>query len=477
MTVQPDAISQSVEADIRRIFALQQKYQWTVAASTPKERRAKLQKLHDAVLRYRTALQEAMWNDFRKPAAEVDLSELYTITSEIKHVRKNLRRWMYPQRVSNPITMLGTRSYIHYEPKGVVLIIAPWNYPINLTLGPIITAIAAGNCAIVKPSEHTPHTSALLQKLVGEVFEEQEIALVQGAIECSQALLRLPFNHVFFTGAPAIGKIVMAAAARHLSSVTLELGGKSPCIIDQSASIQKAAARICWSKFLNSSQTCIAPDYIWIHESKKEAFVKALKEEVQKFYGADSKSSKDYARMVNQRHFERVKGYYEDAVQGGAQTLFGGEFDAAERYIAPTLMTSVEPQSDLMQNEIFGPILPLYTFNDLEEPLKMINAGEKPLALYVFSKRQQMINRTINETRAGTSCVNHAAIQYGHHNLPFGGVNNSGIGKTHGEYAFREFSNARAILHQRWPISSADFFTAPYTQFKQKLIDLAIKWF
>ena len=465
------------EAVIQRLFRLQQKHHYRIARSTFRERRSKLKALHDAILRYRQDFRDAMWKDFRKPAAEVDLSEIYTVTSEIKHVRKYLKSWMRPQAVHNPISMIGTRSYIRYEPKGVVLVMAPWNYPINLILAPLITAIAAGNCVILKPSENVPHTSKVLAKLIAELFDEQEVALIEGGVETAEALLRLPFNHIFFTGSPAIGKLVMQAAAKHLTSVTLELGGKTPVIIDDTADMPNAVRRIVWGKFLNGGQTCIAPDYLWIHHSRKEAFLKAVKEELSKFYGASIRDTKDFARIVNQKHYERLKATFDEAIQRGATIAIGGKFEDAQQYISPTVLLDVDPDSDLMQDEIFGPILPMFTFSKIEEPLRMIQSKPKALALYIFSKRQATIDQVMSETRAGTTCVNHVAVQFGHHNLPFGGVNNSGIGKSHGIYGFQEFSNARGILRQRFPISLSDFLTAPYTKTKQKLIDLAIKWF
>ena len=260
-------------SDINRIFELQKKNQFGIANSSASQRYAKLEKLHKAVLKYRNEIKDALYNDFRKHPSEVDLTEIYPVTSELKHTKSHLNKWMRKHKVSTPISMLGSSSYIKYEPKGVVLIIAPWNFPLNLTFGPLVSAIAAGNAVMVKPSENTPHISALMKKIIEEIYEENEVAVLEGGVATSQALLALPFNHTFFTGAPHIGKIVMEAASKHLTSVTLELGGKSPTIVDETANIDMAARRVAWGKFINNGQICIAPDYLFVHESKKEAFI------------------------------------------------------------------------------------------------------------------------------------------------------------------------------------------------------------
>jgi aldehyde dehydrogenase (NAD+) len=278
--------------------------------------------------------------------------------------------------------MLGSSSYVLYEPKGVVLIISPWNFPFNLTFGPLVSAIAAGNTVIIKPSENTVHSSVLMQKMMTEAFNENEIAVVEGAINEATELLKLPFNHIFFTGAPSIGKVVMKAASKHLASVTLELGGKSPTIVDETADIETAARRIAWGKYINNGQVCIAPDYVFVHESKKDAFIKAVEENIEKFYKKDAEKETSYARIVNKHHFDRVKSYIDDAVLKGAKVETGGTFDASQNYIAPTVMTNVSKESSLMKNEIFGPVMPVYTFTNVDEVIKEVNSREKPLALY-----------------------------------------------------------------------------------------------
>lgn len=463
-------------AEVERIFNLQKANQFKVANTRARERIAKLDKLHKAVLKYRPEIKDALYKDFRKHPSEVDLTEVYPVTSEIKHAKKDIRRWMRNHKVATPLALMGSSSYIKYEPKGVVLIIAPWNFPLNLTFGPLVCAIAAGNTVMIKPSEQTPHISNLMAKMISEIFNENEIAMVQGGIPTSTALLNLPFNHIFFTGAPSIGKIVMAAAAKHLTSVTLELGGKSPTIIDESANIDMAARRIAWGKFINNGQICIAPDYIFVHENKKQAFLDKVRSYLETFFSEDPSKTTSYARMVNNRHYQRVKGYFEDALDKGANIEAGGKFDGDQDYISPTVVTNVSKNSTLMTEEIFGPVLPVYGFTKIDEVIDEINSREKPLALYIYSSTKKNINHILDNTRAGGSCINHNAVHFFNTNLPFGGSNNSGIGKGHGWYGFEAFSNARGVFTQHIP-NALEMLMPPYNDFKQKLIDFTIKYF
>jgi aldehyde dehydrogenase (NAD+) len=465
-----------VRQEVERIFNLQKANQQKIADSTANDRRRKLDRLHKAVLKYRQEIRDALYKDFRKHPSEVDIGEIYAVTSDIKHTRDYLARWMRPKKVDTPLAQLGSSSYVHYEPKGVVLIISPWNFPINLTFGPLISAIAAGNCVILKPSEHTPHASAIMKKIVNELFDESEVALVEGGVEVSTELLKLPFNHIFFTGAPEIGKVVMKAAAEHLASVTLELGGKSPTIVDKTANLNDAALRIGWGKFINNGQVCISPDHVFVHEDVADKFLEKVKDKLNKFYGEDASSADSYARIVNHKHYKRIEGYFEDAVSKGAKVEYGGKRDASQDYFGPTVMTNIPVDSDLAKKEIFGPILPVYTYTNLQEVIDKINSNEKPLALYIYSNSRKNIKQIINNTRAGGTCVNHNAIHFYNNSLPFGGSNNSGIGKGNGFYGFESFSNPRAVLKQWSPISGLDLMTPPYTNFKQKLIDLTIKW-
>ncbi|SMG09891.1 aldehyde dehydrogenase (NAD+) [Marivirga sericea] len=463
-------------SDIQRIFDKQHANYMKVGNTTVSERKAKLKKFHQVVEKYRPQIKEAMYNDYRKHPSEVDLTEVYPVTSEIKHARRKLRSWMGKQHISTPLALLGSTSKVHYEPKGMVLIISPWNFPFNLTFGPLVSAVAAGNTVIIKPSEMTPHSSALMGKLLAEVFEENEVAVIEGGKDTSTELLALKFNHIFFTGAPSIGKIVMAAAAKHLTSVTLELGGKSPTIVDETADLKMAARRVAWGKCLNNGQVCIAPDYVFVHESKKAEFVSEVNKAINHFYSENASEESSYARIVNEHHFNRIKSYVDDAVSKGAKVELGAKFDESQNYISPTVMTNVSNDSKLMTNEIFGPIMPIFTFKDVNEAIDQINEREKPLALYIFSKSNKNINHILKNTRAGGGCINHSSVHFFNTNLPFGGSNNSGIGKGHGFDGFKAFSNARGVLRQHVP-NALELLLPPYTNFSQKLIDFTIKYF
>ena len=462
---------------IVEVFEKQKKQQYIVAASTVKERKVKLKKLKYAVeTTFRQDLRNAMWADFHKSKQEVDLSEIFVVTSEIKHALHHLGQWMSDQSVGTPMAMLGSSSYIKYEPKGVCLIISPWNFPINLTFGPLISAVAAGNTVIVKPSEMTPHTSAVIKNIIESIFAEEEVAVFEGGTETSTQLLELPFNHIFFTGSPAVGKIVMAAAAKNLCSVTLELGGKSPTIIDDTADIKTAAKRIAWGKFFNSGQICIAPDYIFVHESKKDEFVRETKKIVATFFGNNAEKSIDYTFVVNQKHTNRLKGLLDNAITNGATVLMGGKLDPSNNYIEPTILADIPEHSEIMNQEIFGPLMPLISFSENQEVIDYIKHGEKPLALYIFSNNNKNINYFIDNTRAGGTCINNNAVHFFNNELPYGGSNNSGIGKSHGHFGFLEFSNARAVLRQHVP-GALELLMPPYNDLKTKLIELTVKWF
>lgn len=446
-----------------------------IAKSNFRTRNKKLKKIEKALMSHRTALKEALFQDFKKTDAEVDLTEIYPILQESKFIRRRLREWMHPHAVPTPVTLLGSKSWIRYEAKGVVLIIAPWNFPVNLTLGPLLAAVAAGNTVVLKPSEVTPHTSALISKIIGSIFPPNEVYVAEGDASVAQALLKLPFNHIYFTGAPNIGKEVMRAAANHLSSITLELGGKSPTIIDETADINIAAKRIAWAKFINNGQICIAPDYILIHQSVKNKFVQKVGEYLKKYFGEAIENSPDYCRMVNQKHFDRVSGYLNNAIAEGAQVDWGGQTNSEDLLIEPTLVSGLKPTSDLLTHEIFGPILPLISYDQLQEALTIINAKEKPLALYIYSKSPKNIEAISRLTRAGGTCINSSIVHYMNHHLPFGGVNNSGIGKGHGWYGFEAFSNARSEYRQIIP-GAMDLLAPPYSGWKKKLIDFTLKY-
>lgn len=437
-------------------------------------RKRRLKALKEAVLfTYRDEIREALWKDFRKPVAEVDLSEVYAITSEIDHALRHLKRWMSDKYVRTPLAFFGSSSHIRYEPKGLCLIISPWNFPVNLALGPLVSAVAAGNRVILKPSELTPHSSVVVRKIVEAVFPPEEVAVVEGGVETSTELLDLPFHHIFFTGSPQVGKIVMKAAAKHLSSVTLELGGKSPVIIDETADLKAAAKRLAWGKWMNAGQICIAPDYIFVHHTQKEQFLTELRKVVEEFYDRNPTESVSFCSMVNEKHAERVYGYLEEAVEKGAKIQFGGGKEG--KRIEPTVISNVPLGSAIMKEEIFGPVLPVLPYREKEEVIRYIHHGEKPLALYIFSKNEGNINYFLTNTRAGGSCINNADMHFLQPYLPFGGDNYSGLGKAHGHWGFLAFSNERAVYRQNIP-SVLEKLMPPYTSGKNKVIEAIVKW-
>lgn len=465
--------------DFKAIFSQQKKKAVEMRSRPIDDRINTLKRLKLLLEKYRQEIRDAVYQDFRKPALEADLSETYVVISEIRHAIKHLKSWARPKSVSGNITYFGTSSKVQYEPKGVCLVIAPWNYPVNLLLGPAVSAIAAGNTAILKPSEITAHTSALMKKLINDNFPADELFVIEGGVDETQALLSLPFNHIFFTGGTAIGKVVMKAAAENLASVTLELGGKSPAIVDQSADLKDAAEKIAWGKWVNNGQTCIAPDYVLVHPSKKDKFIKYLKSSIDTLYPTGKnqlKEVEDYSRVVSDKHFGRLSDMINDAVQSGAKVEHGGQSDVGERLIEPTVLSNLRDDSKLLQKEIFGPILPIVECESLDQAIDYINKNEKPLSLYVFAKDNSVTQRVLNKTSSGSACINDCVLQFMQPNLPFGGVNHSGIGKAHGEFGFIEFSNQKAVLKQRIGLTSAKSLYPPYTGVKQKMVDFMMKY-
>ena len=444
--------------------------------TTSKERIIKLKKLKKNIFLYRNEIKRALFEDFKKSSSDVDLTEIFPVISEIKHNIRHLNKWMKDEIVPTPLTLLGSKSYIKYEPKGIILIMTPWNFPINLTFVSIINAISAGNSIIIKPSEISEKTSIIIKKIVTNTFDKNEIKVILGGTKTAQKLLKLKFNHILFIGSPSIGKIVMQEAAKNLASVTLELGGKSPTIIDEKCNINKAAKRIAWSKFLNNGQVCIAPDYLFVHNKIKEKFIKQLILSIKDLYSTDPIKSDDYCRIVNKKHFNRLINLLEDAKQLGSNIIYGGNINEKENFIEPTLLNNISKKSKMYKEEIFGPLLPIFDFNEIEEVIEFINKNEKPLALYIFSKNDNNIKTIIKNTSSGGICINHSTLHYSNNNLPFGGINNSGTGRCHGIYGFHELSNKKSILKQVLPSSPTDFLFPPYNNFKNKLIEFTIKW-
>ncbi len=467
---------------IRQAFDAQVQNQWAIGRTTAAERIAKLRRLHAAMLQYRNDIKLALFSDFGKSSTEVDITEIGVVTSEIRHAIRHLQSWMTPKSVGTPLFLIGTASEVQYQPKGVCLIIAPWNFPINLCISPLVSAIAAGNCAILKPSEFTPHASAVMKKIITDCFPPEEVTMFEGDALVSQELLALPFNHIFFTGSPAVGKVVMRAAAANLASVTLELGGKSPVVVDESANLDHAAAKIIWLKCMNAGQICISTDYVLVQESVQDKLVQLLTEKIKKFYGDTPEArqqSPDYCQIVNGKHHSRVKALLDDAVKRGAKVHIGGTDVADKRFIDPTVLTQVPDAANIWEEEIFGPLLPVKSYKTLDDAIAYINRKPRPLALYVFSSRKKSIAKLLAETRAGGSSVNDCGIHFYQPNLPFGGVNNSGIGNCHGETGFLEFSNQRGVTYQNRIYPHTNMFLPPYgvKRLANWLLEGVVKWF
>lgn len=474
------SFTQEVKNDIRRIFALQCQHQKEVGRASAKERIAKLKRLHQCVLDHRAEIEAALWADLRKNPTEVAITEIAPVLHEIRYAIAHIRSWMTTKKVGTPLPLFRSTSEIVYEPKGLSLVISPWNFPFNLSLIPLASAIAAGNCVVLKPSEYSPNSSTLLQKMLVECFPPGEVTTFLGDAEIAQELLSLPFNHIFFTGSPQVGKIVMRAAAEHLCSVTLELGGKSPVIVDETADLDTAAAKIAWLNTMNAGQICIAPDYVLAHESIHDKLVKKIIQKTQEFYGTDAdtmRQSADYCRIIHPKHLTRLQKLQEDALCRGAKLAFGGQFDEVDCFYAPTLLTQVPDDAIIWQEEIFGPILPIKAYAHIDQAISMVNAGHRPLAMYIFSQTPPRIAQIIGETRCGGVTVNDCGPHFYNLNLPFGGINNSGIGKCHGEFGFLEFSNARGVTRQVRFFPTTDLFLPPYKgRWKKWLLEVLVRW-
>ena len=401
-----------------------------------------LKTLKQAVIEHQPAILEALKADLNKPEFEAYATEIVVI-KEIDYAIKHIKSWTSPKKAAIPIEQFPGSGRIYAEPLGVVLIIAPWNYPFQLIISPLVGAIAAGNCAILKPSEIAPHISQVLTDIIQKHFDAAYIAVVEGGIETSQQLLAEKFDHIFFTGGTAIGKVVMEAAAKQLTPVTLELGGKSPCIVDSDINIEYTARRITWGKFINAGQTCIAPDYLLVDKTIKQELLDSIQKCIREFYGDEPSASPDYARISNQKHFSRLVEFLKNC-----EIMIGGQTNEAERYIAPTVIDNVSLQAPVMQDEIFGPILPVIEYNDLTEAIAIINERPKPLALYFFSKNKNLQERVCRETSSGGVCINDTIMQVGVSSLPFGGVGDSGIGSYHGKASFDTFSHYKSVLNK-----------------------------
>ena len=422
-------------------------------------RKKQLCRLQKALKKWAEPLCNALWQDLHKSMEEAVLTELSIVEGEVKNHLRHLKKWMKPERRSTPLKMMPSRSRIVSEPLGQSLIISPWNYPVQLLLNPLVGAISSGCTALLKPSPYVPNVSKTIEQMIAETFAEQYVAVVQGNRDVNAALLEQRYDIIFFTGSPSLGKLVMSAAAKNLTPVVLELGGKSPCIVDKSADVEIAAQRIAWGKTLNAGQTCIAPDYLLIHHSKQERFIEEFKKAVKRLHGDDVRQSKHFVRLVNERAFDRVASYLNDG-----KVVAGGHTVREERYIEPTLLADVKPSAPVMQEEIFGPVLPMITFDEREEVVRFITEREKPLAFYYFGKEEKAW-KMIRHTSSGGACINDTIMHIANENLPFGGVGNSGMGSYHGRLSFDVFSHRRAVvITPTW--LDLPFRYMPYKTFK-----------
>ena len=446
----PVPAATDLAADIARVFALQQAHQWEAKASDAATRKAKLARLKAAVEAHADDIIAAVLEDTRKPAGEIRVTEVLNVTANIQRNIDNLDAWMRPTEVT-PSLNPADRAQILYEARGVCLVLGPWNFPLGLALGPVAAAIAAGNTCIVKLTDLCPATARIGATIVRAAFDEKDVALFEGDVSVATALLDLPFNHIFFTGSPRVGRIVMAAAARHLTSVTLELGGKSPVIIDDGVDIGPIAAQLAAAKQFNGGQACISPDYVFVKEDAKAALVEGFAAGVGKaLYDDAGQLKKDsIAQVVNRANFDRVKAMFDDAVAKGATVAVGGRFDAADLTIHPTMLTDVTPQMTILQDEIFAPVLPVMTYETLDQAIGYIEARDKPLALYVYSNDAATIDTVLARTSSGGVTVNGLFSHYLENNLPFGGVNTSGMGSYHGYFGFKCFSHERAVYRHQ----------------------------
>tara|TARA_B100000700_G_C14955262_1_gene813669 strand:+ start:75 stop:1484 length:1410 start_codon:yes stop_codon:yes gene_type:complete len=458
---------------INKIFELQVKNSKIIRQTTYKDRIKKIKSIIQWMYNNRTAVKDALRKDFSKPSVEVDITEMWVAINFANDIIKNLKRWMSPKKVPSSLAVLFSKSYIEYYPKGVCLIIAPWNYPFQLCVVPLMYSIAAGNCCIIKPSESTPYTSKLVSDMIKDLFNEGEIAVIEGDAKEAKLLLDKPFNHIFFTGSDSIGKKVVEASSKYLSSFTLELGGKSPVIIDRKYQLSNIIDKVITTKFINLGQSCIAPDYIAIHENDFDAFVKLLIQRIKSIYGdsfKDQKKSKSLARIVNDNHFDRLINMIDDK---NCKILYGGGYDKKERFISPTIVDMRDHKTEISNQEIFGPIIPIVSYSTDEDLNCILEEAGNPLALYIFSNRKIFINRVKELTSSGAVCINDIAVHFLNQNLPFGGVMSSGAGRYHGFSGFKEFSNSRSTIVQS-KINFLSMIGPPYSKTTQKIVDTLI---
>ncbi len=459
----------SQQAEIEAIVATQRQYFNSGKTRPLAFRQGQLQALRSAIQRYESQIQSALKQDFGKSAFEAYATEIGFVLDELTHTLKHLPEWVEPEEVKTPLVHQPGSSQIVYEPFGVTLIIAPWNYPFQLLMDPLIGALAAGNCAVVKPSELTPATSRVMTELIKNTFDPHYVTSLEGGTEVSEVLLDQQFDYIFFTGSTRVGRIVMEKAAKHLTPVTLELGGKSPCIVDRGVPLEITARRIVWGKFLNAGQTCVAPDYILVPPEMKVDLIQEMARCLQDFYGTDPRQSPDYARIVNENHFDRLTSMIRPE-----QVALGGQHDRKERYIAPTILSPVDWDDPLMNEELFGPLLPVLTYRSLEEVIEKIQSRPRPLALYLFSENKAHQQMIVNRLSFGGGCINDTVIHLATPYLPFGGVGTSGMGSYHGRFSFETFSHRKALM-QRQLKFDVPLRYPPYPGWKEKVVRRIMK--
>ena len=446
--------------DYKAILHKQREYWGEGQCKSVEFRILQLKRLYSWICKNEELIMDGLKKDLHKSFFESYATEIGIVKEEIRYILKYLRKWSMPRKVPAPITQFPSRTFIYPEPYGVVLIMSPWNYPFQLAVAPLIGAICAGNCAVVKPSAYSPHTSEVIAKLVKELFPEKYVAVITGGREENEALLNEKFDYIFFTGSVSVGRYVMEKASRHLTPVTLELGGKSPCIVDETADIGLAAKRIVWGKFLNCGQTCVAPDYILVQKSVKEKLVKQIEKYIKRMYGKNACGNPEYPRMINEKHYERVLGLMKDA-----HIVCGGGSRSESLQIEPTVLDDVTWDSPVMQEEIFGPVLPVLTFYDLKEAAEQVNARPRPLALYLFARDKKREDYILKNVSYGGGCINDTVVHLATPHMPFGGVGSSGMGGYHGKASFDTFTHEKSIMKKSGIID----IPVRYAPFKNKL--------
>lgn len=450
--------------EYKALIHAQRAFYYSGATRSTAFRIRQLTRLNDWICGHEDEITEALRADLHKSRLESYATEIGIVKEEIRYTIKHLRKWARPKMVPTPLAQFPSKSFRYPEPYGVVLIMSPWNYPFQLTVAPLVGAICAGNCAVVKPSAYSGRTSALLKRMLGELFAEKYVAVIEGGRKENESLLSEKFDYIFFTGSVTVGKLVMQKASAHLTPVSLELGGKSPCIVDETADIRLAAKRIIWGKMLNSGQTCVAPDYILVQKSVKDKLIKQMVHQIEKMYGKEPLLSEDYPRIINEKHFERLLGLMESG-----RKVCGGGANKAALQIAPTILEDVTWESPVMQEEIFGPLLPVLTFYDLQEAIRMVNARPKPLALYYFTKDRAREAKLLRSVSYGGGCINDTVVHLATSYMPFGGVGSSGMGAYHGKDSFDTFTHYKSIMKKSCLVD-IPFRYAPFKETNLKWI-------